>query len=342
MRIHNIYDQNLLEPGYYPVIQSYYYNEFKRYDMRQHLHERMEIMYVIKGECIVRSKKDRIRLLSGDFIFINSTFPHALRVENDRGCMVLNIEFVFEKLESLAPDFTVLHEQSPQLRAMLEQRSDYLRIKDNGEMYRILFSIVEHMDIKVKSNFVLDLWMAQFLLSMASLADARSGSSKIDYVQAAKDYVARNYSHEIHVSDIANFIHIHPAYLQRLFKKECGVSVVDYLNDIRVQKAYHLLTRTNMSIIDIANSVGINSQQYFTRLFKKATNTTPKALRDSSMSDSRLMEPLDREVNWVWRGGLGETTYEVESDWQESGADSSPDANPPKSGEPSGEKPDSQ
>lgn len=318
MQLHNIYDKNLQQPGYHPVIQSYYYNKFDDHDMKQHSHSRFEIMYVIKGECIVRSKEESIRLLSGDFIFVNSGLSHALTVKNPKGCMVLNIEAVFEKKQSAAPDFEVLYRESPELQSLVdsEDQPAYLRIKDNGEMYRILFSIVEHVDVCKEHDFTLDLWLTQMLLSVARLSGARPAGAPLDYVQAAKDYVNQHFYHEIHVSDIANFIHIHPAYLQRIFKKECGISVVDYLTEVRMRNAYNLLARTNMSIIDIANSVGVNSQQYFTRLFKKTMNVTPKALRDSSMVENREIEPIDTPVEWAWRSGLGATTYESDdADW---------------------------
>lgn len=316
--VYDLYDKKLItEDGYYPVIQSYYYNEWNKFDMPQHFHSRIEIMYIIKGDCTVRSRKEKIRMFSGDFIILNAGTPHALSIDNPRGCMVLNIEFTFEKQDNNAPDFATLYRNSDDMRNFVGQDAEYFRIKDDGEIYRILFSALENVDITQPNRFCLDLWLSLLLLSSARLASNNSNGNSDDYIQSAKDYISRNYFREIHVSDIAEYIHIHPAYLQRLFKKECGLSVVDFLTTYRMEKAYYLLSRTNMSIIDIANSVGINSQQYFTRLFKKTMNITPKALRDSKSSDSPGADPMENEVDWTWRPGLKntETICDNDLDW---------------------------
>ena len=315
--IHSLYDKGLLEPGYHPVIQSYYYHEWTKRDMQQHMHDRMEIMYIIKGECMVRAGEEKIRLLSGDFILVDAGAPHALSIQSERGCMVLNMEFVFSKTESPAPDLALLYRENAPLRALMDgEPAAYLKVKDNGEMYRILSSAMDHVDMEAGYSFPLDLWLAQLLISAAALSGARPKGEDADYVRTAKAYVERNYSHEIHVGDIARYIHIHPAYLQRLFKKECGVSVVDYLTEVRMKKAYDLLLRTNMSILDIANGVGIHSQQYFTRLFKKSMGITPKALRSSNSTDRPAAEFSAEDGEWRWRSGLSESLYETDSDWQ--------------------------
>ena len=314
---YDFYDKLLTtQAGFFPVIQSYYYNEWNKFEMPQHFHSRIEIMYIIKGDCTVRSRKEKIRMFSGDFIIINSGTPHALSIDNPRGCMVLNIEFVFDKQVSFAPDFMTLYKNSPELKSMVEQNVEYFRIKDDGEVYRILFSALENVDITKPNRFTLDLWLALLLLSSARLAVTAGSSNSGDYIQSAKDFISRNYFREIHIGDIAEYIHIHPAYLQRLFKKECKISLIDYLTNYRMEKAYYLLSRTNMSIIDIANSVGINSQQYFTRLFKKAMNITPKALRDSK-SEGQGSEVFSGDIDWTWRPGLksSETICDNDLDW---------------------------
>lgn len=311
--VYDLYDKKLTtEPGYFPVIQSYYYNGWDKFDMPQHFHSRIEIMYIIKGDCTVRSRKEKIRMFSGDFILINSGTPHALSIDNPRGCMVLNIEFNFEKQESEAPDFATLYQNSGDMRNFVGQGAEYYRIKDDGEIYRILFSALESVNTSKPNLFSLDLWLSLLLLSSARLASTDANNLSDDYIQCAKDFISRNYFREIHVNDIAEYIHIHPAYLQRLFKRECNLSVVDYLTNFRMEKAYYLLSRTNMSIMDIANSVGIHSQQYFTRLFRKTMNVTPKALRDSKTSDSAEPEP-----EWHWRSGanLTETICNNDLDW---------------------------
>ena len=68
-------------------------------------------------------------------------------------------------------------------------------------------------------------------------------------------------------------------YLSRLVKKATGRSVGAWIDIVRIQRAKRLLSETRQSIIDIAATVGIEDQSYFSRLFKKETGLTPSAFR---------------------------------------------------------------
>ena len=68
-------------------------------------------------------------------------------------------------------------------------------------------------------------------------------------------------------------------YLSRLVKQSTGRSVGAWIDIVRIQRAKRLLSSTNHSIIDIAASVGVEDQSYFSRLFKKETGITPSAFR---------------------------------------------------------------
>lgn len=68
-------------------------------------------------------------------------------------------------------------------------------------------------------------------------------------------------------------------YLSRLVKQSTGRSVGAWIDIVRIQRAKRLLSSTDLSIIDIAASVGVEDQSYFSRLFKKETGTTPSFFR---------------------------------------------------------------
>ena len=68
-------------------------------------------------------------------------------------------------------------------------------------------------------------------------------------------------------------------YLSRLVKQFTGRSVGAWIDIVRIQRAKRMLSSTSLSIIDIAASVGVEDQSYFSRLFKKETGITPSAFR---------------------------------------------------------------
>ncbi len=81
------------------------------------------------------------------------------------------------------------------------------------------------------------------------------------------------------IASYAEEANISENYLSRLVKKSTGRSVGAWIDIVRIQRAKRLLSSTNLSIIDIAASVGIEDQSYFSRLFKKETGITPSAFR---------------------------------------------------------------
>ncbi len=77
----------------------------------------------------------------------------------------------------------------------------------------------------------------------------------------------------------ANALGVNPSYLSTLFKKETGMTLTEYVNKERIEKAKHLLLSTNMQIQNIAQSCGILDVNYFTKIFKKYTGKTPNEFR---------------------------------------------------------------
>jgi two-component system response regulator YesN len=95
------------------------------------------------------------------------------------------------------------------------------------------------------------------------------------FVTKAINYIEEHLSEELSREDIANHVYLNPAYLSRLFKKETGQSLTDYILELRIAKVKPMLEKTNLKISDIAQTVGYDNFSHFTKMFKKATGLTP-------------------------------------------------------------------
>lgn len=96
-------------------------------------------------------------------------------------------------------------------------------------------------------------------------------------IDKAKEYIRENYgSEEISLNGVAMAVNLSPAYFSALFKKSAGESFVDYLSNIRVNKAKELLCCTLMQVSEIAYEVGYKDYRYFGKVFKKYTGLTPR------------------------------------------------------------------
>ncbi len=81
------------------------------------------------------------------------------------------------------------------------------------------------------------------------------------------------------IRDLALQFHLSPSYLQRLFKHQTGVSMGEWLNEQRLQKAAHLLASSYMSVKEIAHAIGYEHASSFIRAFERRFAQAPAHFR---------------------------------------------------------------
>ncbi|MDQ0871656.1 two-component system response regulator YesN [Paenibacillus sp. V4I3] len=107
------------------------------------------------------------------------------------------------------------------------------------------------------------------------------------FVRLAKDFIAHRYSDpEITLEMIANEMKVSPVYLGRIFKQELGIPFVNMLTHTRIKHAIHYLSTTDMTIIEISEKVGYDSQHYFSTAFKKVVGIAPNQYRKEGTMQS--------------------------------------------------------
>lgn len=90
---------------------------------------------------------------------------------------------------------------------------------------------------------------------------------------------------ELSVEDIAKQFNVSTSHLSRIFRENVGITLVEYLNVRRVEESQYYLRHTNKTISDISQQYHFCNQSYFTRIFKKYTEVTPKQFRDQKDHD---------------------------------------------------------
>jgi Response regulator containing CheY-like receiver domain and AraC-type DNA-binding domain len=114
------------------------------------------------------------------------------------------------------------------------------------------------------------------------VAEKLSRPHTSNHVERCKDYVRKHYREKIYLEDIADSLGISPGYLSKLFRKETGVCLQDYINEERVYRAANLLVYSDLSLPEIAEYVHFPNQSYFGKIFKKLKGMTPKEYRDQN------------------------------------------------------------
>ena len=94
------------------------------------------------------------------------------------------------------------------------------------------------------------------------------------------DYISQHLHEKITMEDMAEYVQLNETYLSKLFKKETGQAVSEYIRDKKVEEAMGLLRFSEKSSVEIAADLGFSSHSYFISIFKKVTGMTPKEYRD--------------------------------------------------------------
>ncbi|CAJ1004146.1 MULTISPECIES: helix-turn-helix domain-containing protein [Brevibacillus] len=102
-------------------------------------------------------------------------------------------------------------------------------------------------------------------------------------IRQAVRYLKENLRRKLTLEEVAQYCCVSVYHLSRLFKRETGMSPIDFLNRLRVEKAKYYLSSTDCTIQEIAAVVGFQDANYFTRTFKKYANCSPTAYRRAKL-----------------------------------------------------------
>jgi len=98
-------------------------------------------------------------------------------------------------------------------------------------------------------------------------------------IRDLKEYLATHYSETVSLDQLAGKYGMSASHLSRIFSQTCGLTLFEYLNRLRIEKACHLLKHSELPVIDISATVGYNNLSFFNRYFRRITGMTPREYR---------------------------------------------------------------
>ncbi|WP_241674972.1 helix-turn-helix domain-containing protein [Paenibacillus luteus] len=121
--------------------------------------------------------------------------------------------------------------------------------------------------------------LTQQLSQQVTEYGAQNGKDVSQVVEKVQRYMEEHLGEEFSREQAAEAVYLNPAYLSRLFRRETGYSLTDYLVRLRITKARTELEKTNNRVSDIAVNVGYANFSHFSKLFKRTTGLTPQEYR---------------------------------------------------------------
>ena len=153
---------------------------------------------------------------------------------------------------------------------------DQAYLPNNLEKQKRLFDNLEQLfQSQDEKNIIINFIRLTNDISNQRISLIPEGELGSGYLQQVFSFIESHYDKELSISDIATHLNLNPKYLARLFKKETGQTMTQYISELRMKKALSLLNRTDLSIQDIGEQIGLYDCRNFIRLFKKTFDITP-------------------------------------------------------------------
>lgn len=205
-----------------------------------------------------------------------------IQEEIERGIKEKNYAYVLETLEVLKKELRN-HVQDSQIYVKYVYADIVKKISekdktDTSDFKKILVSIFDESSLNGIHRLVFE-WL-QEIVNAGKETEQEREQKKV--IQGIKRKIQREYQNELSLSGFADEVHLTPAYLSYLFKKETGMSLIKYITMIRMEKAKELLANTNNKIADIAKQVGYTNYSYFNIAFKNNVGVSPGTYREEN------------------------------------------------------------
>jgi len=137
-------------------------------------------------------------------------------------------------------------------------------------------------------------WISTALNEFIELVYSSQDAKKMTQIRPAINYIDANYDKPVNLAEIARASHLSVSRLAHIFKEQMGITIIDYLTSVRIERAKQLLLATDQNCTEICFQVGYNNQSYFTRTFKAFVGMTPRQFRAKNQRKQRLSAGFPR------------------------------------------------
>lgn len=261
-----------------------------------HTHDFVELALILDGTAQHLLPEGGFEITAGNVFVIKPGMPHGYA--GARGLELINVLFEPRRLHLSFEDLSsLLFNLEPFSR--VPHRFQNCRFlapplrREMTELARQLAAELRTREAGYKSMSVALLLRMIVRLSRACTQLTAPGPQTLLGISRAITFIENHFEQPLRIEDLAARAGTCARSLQRHFLLALGASPVEYVNRLRVQKASELLLETDMNIAEVADAVGIDDSNYFSRLFHQLAGTSPSGYRHSWRQIPCPVHPMD-------------------------------------------------
>jgi len=258
----------------FPVEYFYVDSAHPRYYMAFHWHNEWELIRVIEGELLIFLDDRQQTVRAGEIVLIPSETLHGGQPKTCvYECLVFDLYALLGKIDSL----------KPQLRPFLNMEiipENYFT--NNHTPVSCIFEIFsQNTESPCKALETLSAICGLFawLIKEKRYRKTQNVGRRSVEIKPVLEYIETHYSEDLSLETLAGVAGMNARYFCKIFYSATKNTPMNYVNQYRIEHASFLLDTTDLSITEIATNCGFYDSSYFTKVFKKFKNTTPKQFR---------------------------------------------------------------
>lgn len=272
------------------IVTMHYYEFDKHFNFPGESHDFWEMVYVDSGNILITAGKKEYTLRPGEIIFHKPNEFHTISSDGKTPSNVFVISFVttsksmiyFKNKKSMVPN----------------NLKSYIKtiIYEGKKTFDLPFNNPELRELKLTENplfggqQIIRTTLEQFLIIFIREQEHQEKNIRIfpdkesmdnHLVNAVISLLSENIYGKITVNEICKKLNYSKTYISKIFNKTCGCTIVEYYTQLKITEAKKLIRENTYSITEISNQLCFNDPHYFTRVFKKITNMSPREYQHS-------------------------------------------------------------
>lgn len=262
-----------------PLVSSLYITDIGYYPKAEnHYRERKEpigenvLIYCMEGKGTYRVEGKEYHVSGNQYFILPAGKAHSYESDKDSPWTIYWIHFTGNHAEIYAQGAQTPQDVKPSIHS---------RINHRNTIFEEIFQTLEQGYSQESLRYVSSL-LHYYLASMRYLKQYReTGRRDTESLMSdeAIHFMQENIEKKITLEDIAKYLGYSASHFSMMFKKQTGMSPLNYINKLKIKEACYLLKNTDMKINQICHKVGIEDCYYFSRLFSKTMGMSPKEYR---------------------------------------------------------------
>ncbi|ADL51184.1 GH39 family glycosyl hydrolase [Clostridium cellulovorans] len=254
-----------------------------------HWHDEIEIVKVLEGKIKVSISESVCFLEKGEMAIIKHKEIHQIQsLENESLLQIIQINYKFmethfphlsrisfeNNLLNISKDINL--NVASNLKQLINEMINYLSVRNQGYEFHVISAIY-----KVFGSII-----SNVPYTISTEDELEKNNITFNRMKKIIEYIEQNYMNEININTLAEILHLNKYYIAHFFKKHTGLSLGQYITNLRMNKATELLIKNEDSITNIILSCGFKNIKYFYKVFREVYKCSPLEYKNNRQERS--------------------------------------------------------